>query len=963
MVPLRSLLSIIVAAVLLAGVGAGPAWGWGVTAQKTLTGVTNADRAVVDSDGTIYLLDQFGARKGSRPYTTRYDVRVTKVSGDLATVDTSLPSTASEGFGPYADPVFDIYSTLGLSPSGFAIDRGLRRIYVSTGDGVSVLSLDGTPSWRTLVAGGWYSRGLVAGAVAVDPVTHHVFVADYGAIIQCFLDPFDCLEPAATGALTVREYDSTGTLVGTVPLPQQCTAGLDPGACPLGTFAQSYSANYAAFGPTAMDFVDVGGASRLAVVQVSRRVNIERTVLTLIDPATGAVESEIGTGVGTRPLGLLDSTKSPNAQSLDFAAVGDGSYVLPEIGAGPGADGLVNLTPDGRVLSRFMARGGASCALVSPRSRLASAPGTRVVSVEDTSPVRITVLDKAGAGCPELPVTPRQPPTWSTVAVSASAAATGGDARDIAATDGGTVALPIPRDGEGRILTIERDYQVAFPEPVVDPDNGGADKGPWGTCSLSAPGLPEKRGTLEVDPLSGCSVNAQENPWLELPPLAFVRPLPVTLTVVDDDGDRTTWTLRIVSTESLRAALAVEAVESDKAVFRFTLDRTCDRDACTEPSDFTQLSTGPIDTWELDFGDGTTTSGDWRDLDRAVEHTYAGSGTYTPKLTLRAAGKPDATITKSITVDRADTSVPVPALAVSPATAVQGTAMTFSPSDSGTGTIASWTLDFGDGDQATGTGADFGPRTHTYRAAGTYAPRLTIQLVNGRSAAAGATVTVTERPRDVTTAAEQTVIKSCLTVFGVPLGVLGLGDERLCSADPCDVDVAQLGLTQVGFQRPATCDAGAAITDFSGTGEAVELVGARPRIVARTFTLARDGRIAVRVRCLPGAGTCAGTITVDLRPGAGGTRRLGTTKFTRLEVGRTRTLKIRPSVKRRRELATEDRRRRRRGQKARIRVRSTPATPGPGVERPRSDTLLAPIRISRSKRSSTKRTAPVRRAT
>lgn len=949
----RSLLSLIAAAVVLA-VACGPAWGWTATAQRTLAGVTNADRVVVDGDGTIYLLDQFGARDGSRPYTTHYTVRVVKVASDLSSTDTSLPTTESDGFGPYGNPVDALYSSASLSPSGFAIDRDLRRIYVATGDGVAQLSLGASPSWRTFASGGWYSRGLVAGAIAVDPSSHHVYVADYGAVFQCFLAPFDCGEPLVTGALRITEYDADGNLVGRLPLPDECSAGSDLSVCPVGAFEQSFSANYSGYGPTGMQVVGSGPDRRIAALHVSRNTQVERALIALIDPATGRRVDEIGTGIGTRPMGVVDGVKSPNAQSLDFATLGDGSYVLPEIGAGPGADGLFEMRSDGTVTSRFMARGGATCGLGGPNVRLTSAlvgGQERLVALEDASPVRLTVLDRDGAGCPVRPVVTPRLPEWTEIPVSVSARATGGDDDEFPARDGDTVALPIPRASDGTVLTNEQDYSFAFPAPIVDADNGGDNKGPWGSCTFDAPGVDPVVGFLDVDAASGCSVTgAGRFPQIDLPPLSFVRPLPLSLSVTDDDGQTVNWSVRVVSTDPLTAAFRVEADADQEGRFRFDLDQACDREACTAPGDYTQLSIGPIDRWDLDYGDGNAISGDWRDIGQAIEHEYTKNGTFTARLTLHAAGKPDATATRDISVDREDTTIPLPGLDVSPTTAVLGTAMTFVPSDAGSGTISSWTIDFDDGQTASGTAADFAPVTHTYRSAGSYAPRLTIELTNGRSAGVTRTVSLTERPAQ--TVAEQTVVKSCLTPFGVPLSVLGLGDQTLCGATACDLDLAQLGLLQMGFERPASCDAEGTATDIGGAGAVAKVLGARPRLggttAIRRLTLARDGRVSIRVRCTAGAGSCGGEAVLDLRPAGGGTIRLGKAKFTNLAVGAARTLRIRPSAARRRDLAKEDQRRRRVGELAKVRVRLLPAATAGEILRPRSESLVAGIRISRA---------------
>lgn len=949
MLALRSSLSLLAAAIVLAVV-AGPAWGWGIEAQRTVPGVTNADRLVVDTDGTIYLLDQFGEASAGAGGRFSAQARLVRVAADLSTA-TPLAATSGVGLGTWAVGVTGIYSTSDFAPSGMAIDRGLRRVYVSTGDAVQRFDLT-AGTWSPFVAEGsaaadWYAGGRLPGAIAVDQTTHHVYVADFGANLRCFFTiGRDCDEPEPFGPVRVREFDSSGALLRTLPVPAGCSDGTDPASCPLGSFAIEPGVPFQATGPTALDTTADAGGTRLAAIHSARLGSgDDRVTLSLIDRASGAVGDRLATGVGTRPLGFGHAATSREDQSLEFGSMADGTFVVPEV-TGAGASGLMQVDPtDDRVVSRFAARGSGTCALQSGSVRLATdAARERLVVAEQGPGVRITVLRPTATGCSERAVVARQPTIPRLFFARVSAFAAGGDGRDYALTDGATVALPVPRSPGGAILSGPNDYAITLPEALTDPDNGLENLADWATCSLAVDGVGELTRNFQTD---NCGVNAS----IALPPLSFVRPAEARLTLVDDDDDVTRWSVRVVADEPLKAAFTADAVESGRLVF--DLDKRCEAESCPQEEDLTQLSTGPIDTWELDPGDGTPArTGDWRDIDELVEHEYTANGTFTARLTLRAAGRDDATATRTVTVDRGDTSVPEPGLEVTPAGAVLGTAMTFTPSDAGTGTLASWTLDYGDGDRRTGTVADFGPVSHTYRAVGTYTPRLTIELTNGRSASVSRTVSLTARPRD--TVPEQSVVKSCITPFGVQISILGLGDERLCTADPCDLDVAELGLTGLGFVRPASCDAAGTATDLGASGEAEERPGARPRLGAgraiERLTMQADGRIAVRLRCTAGAGSCGGELVVDLRPASGGTRRLGTVTFSKLRVGRTRTVRLRPSVKRRRELAREDRRQRSLGRRARIRLRLRPADPPSGILRPRSETLTVPVRVSRVRR-------------
>lgn len=143
---------------------------------------------------------------------------------------------------------------------------------------------------------------------------------------------------------------------------------------------------------------------------------------------------------------------------------------------------------------------------------------------------------------------------------------------------------------------------------------------------------------------------------------------------------------------------------------------------------FTDASTGSINTWAWEFGDGATAS------TRNATHTYTVPGTYLVNLTVTGFGGTD-TVQRTLVV-----TSPVPA-AIFTATPTTGTvplAVTFT--DLSTGNITGWNWDFGDGTNATTRNA-----THTYTAVGTYVANLTVTGPLGTDSAL-ATITVTAAP-------------------------------------------------------------------------------------------------------------------------------------------------------------------------------------------------------------------------
>ncbi|MDI6792084.1 MAG: PKD domain-containing protein [bacterium] len=125
---------------------------------------------------------------------------------------------------------------------------------------------------------------------------------------------------------------------------------------------------------------------------------------------------------------------------------------------------------------------------------------------------------------------------------------------------------------------------------------------------------------------------------------------------------------------------------------------------------FTDNSTGPITSWSWNFGDGRTGS------DQNPSYTYSAAGTYTVTLTVTApCGTDVETMTDYITV----VSSPAADFAAGDTSPCAGSEVVFT--DNSTGTITSWSWDFGDGSAGTARNP-----SHTYLTADTYTVSLTI---------------------------------------------------------------------------------------------------------------------------------------------------------------------------------------------------------------------------------------------
>jgi PKD repeat protein len=125
---------------------------------------------------------------------------------------------------------------------------------------------------------------------------------------------------------------------------------------------------------------------------------------------------------------------------------------------------------------------------------------------------------------------------------------------------------------------------------------------------------------------------------------------------------------------------------------------------------FSDSSTGSVDSWSWDFGDGGTSTA------QNPSHTYPAAGTYTVSLTVTGPGGTDTTTkTNYITV-----TTPAPVAQFSGTPTSGDAPLTVNFTDQSTGNVTSWSWDFGDG-----FGSTLQNPSYTYAAAGTYTVSLT----------------------------------------------------------------------------------------------------------------------------------------------------------------------------------------------------------------------------------------------
>ena len=213
-----------------------------------------------------------------------------------------------------------------------------------------------------------------------------------------------------------------------------------------------------------------------------------------------------------------------------------------------------------------------------------------------------------------------------------------------------------------------------------------------------------------------------------------------------------TYSVSLTVTDNLGATNTVTVdtdVINDAPVAAFTTVQT----AGTLDVDFdgsTSTDDGSITTWDWDFGDGNTASGE------NVSHSYAAAGTYPVMLTV--TDNLGATGSVTVDIDVVENQDPVASFT---ATQVSGTLdVDFDGSGStDDGTITDWDWDFGDGNTGAGESA-----THTYATPGTFTVSLTVTDDVGASNTVTADVEVVDPNGPPTAAFAATQVAGTLEV-------------------------------------------------------------------------------------------------------------------------------------------------------------------------------------------------------
>ena len=143
-------------------------------------------------------------------------------------------------------------------------------------------------------------------------------------------------------------------------------------------------------------------------------------------------------------------------------------------------------------------------------------------------------------------------------------------------------------------------------------------------------------------------------------------------------------------------------------------------------------STGNLSTYSWNFGDNSTGSGSM------TSHTFTTAGTFNTILTVTSVN--GTTSQKSVTINVS--AAPSAVITTSPAVLTGDTPFTVSfDASASTGTIASYTWNFGDNSSGTGS-----QTSHTYTTAGSFNATLTVTSTNGTTSQKAVTVNVSAAP-------------------------------------------------------------------------------------------------------------------------------------------------------------------------------------------------------------------------
>jgi gliding motility-associated-like protein len=178
-----------------------------------------------------------------------------------------------------------------------------------------------------------------------------------------------------------------------------------------------------------------------------------------------------------------------------------------------------------------------------------------------------------------------------------------------------------------------------------------------------------------------------------------------------------TVVLSVLTDKGCTAQLTSTVTINPKPVANFNLPGVCMPNGSAQFNDLSTITTGTINAWAWDFGDGNTST------QQNPLHNYTGPSPFNVTLTVTSASGCTDVKTQTLTTVYAE---PQPAFAF-PAEVCLGSPATFTDqSVAPNNTVAQWLWDFGDGNTSTAQNP-----SHTYATAGTYTVTLRVTSAAG----------------------------------------------------------------------------------------------------------------------------------------------------------------------------------------------------------------------------------------
>jgi PKD repeat protein len=261
-----------------------------------------------------------------------------------------------------------------------------------------------------------------------------------------------------------------------------------------------------------------------------------------------------------------------------------------------------------------------------------------------------------------------------------------------------TVTLTVTGPGGTDAFTATNFINAQLPPPPYAEFSGNPTVGEVPLTVVFTDHSTGQINTWEWDFGDGSPVSNEQNPTHEYTAPGYYSP---TLTLTGPGGTHPATKVDYIDVQLPPAPVAAFVADQTTGIIPLTVN-------------FTDQSTGLIDVWQWDFGDGSPVSNE-----QNPSHEYTTAGSYTVVLTVTGPGGTN-TFTASYYINAQAPTPPYAQFSGTPTTGVAPLTVVFT--DYSTGKIDTWEWDFGDGSPV----SNVQNPTHEYTTAGNYTVMLTV---------------------------------------------------------------------------------------------------------------------------------------------------------------------------------------------------------------------------------------------